>query len=114
MGDNCHYHIKTRPLPPGQKPQVYGSKQQLEVFQTHELLIGRLRIIGEGLSQTWKQMFTNKDKAPLPNLSCYSNFTQLGLIQVEITSLKYEVLRRLCSADFLNKLHTFNIVVNAH
>lgn len=31
-GDNCHYHMKARPLPPGQKPQVYGSKRQLEDF----------------------------------------------------------------------------------
>lgn len=30
--DNCYYHIKERPLPPGQKLQVYGSKWQLEIF----------------------------------------------------------------------------------
>lgn len=60
------------------------------------------------------QLFTSKDKAPLPNLSCYRNFTQLDLIQAEITSLIYEVLRRLHSADFPNEVCTFNIVVNAH
>lgn len=59
-------------------------------------------------------MFTNKAKAPLPNPSRYRNFTQLDLIWVEITSLIYEVLRRLCSADFPNKLRTCNIVANAH
>lgn len=58
------------------------------------------------------QLFTNKDKASLPDLSCYKNFTQCDFICTEITSLRYEVLRRLCSADFPNKLRTFNIVVN--